>query len=65
MAWFASGKDFAKESGNQKNYMTKTKLPTGYKSQKWFCRNCLKQIANNKKPCPYCGVKSQPLKKRK
>jgi rubrerythrin len=65
MAWFASPKDFKKESNTSDKYMTKTKLPKGYKSVKWFCRNCLKQIQNNNKPCPQCGVKSQPLKRQK
>lgn len=65
MAWFASGKDYAKEAGNQKNVMTKTKLPTKYKSKKMYCRNCLRQIKAIGKPCHGCGVVSKPLKRRK
>jgi rubrerythrin len=65
MDWLASARNYANEAGNQKNVMKKTKLPTKYKSVKWYCRNCLKQIQNNNKPCPQCGVKSQPLKRRK
>ena len=52
---------------DQKITQVKIKLPTQMKTEKLYCRNCLRQLESNRmgKPCKQCGKTTVPLKRRK